>query len=71
MTMRRYGDLMASVGEYTDQTGKKAKRWTRCGVVMRDDKSGALSIKVDAVPIGPTWSGWFSVKNIDGTNEEI
>jgi hypothetical protein len=62
--MRRYGDLMASVGEFTDDQGRKAKRWIRCGVVMRDDRTGALSIKIDVVPISPEWSGWFAVRNI-------
>lgn len=68
MTMRRYGDLMASCGEFRDQRGRKAKRWIRCGVVMRDDRSGALSVKLDAVPVRPDWSGWLAVKNIEGVN---
>ncbi len=63
MTMFRFGDLMASVGEFTDADGKKCKRWLRCGVVMRDDTSGAWSIKLDAVPVCPSWSGWLAVRN--------
>jgi hypothetical protein len=65
MTMRRYGDLVASVGEFTDSAGKKAKRWVRCGVVMRDTNTGSMSIKLDAVPVMPGWSGWLAVKNIE------
>ncbi len=64
MTMRRFGDLMASVGEYVDADGTKAKRWIKCGVVMKDDVSGAQSIKLDAVPVSPSWSGWLAVRNI-------
>lgn len=68
--MRRHGDIMASVGEYTDAQGRKAKRWIRCGVLMRDDSSGALSIKLDAVPVLPSWSGWFAVRNVESTDGE-
>lgn len=62
--MRRYGDLMASAGEFTDDDGRKVKRWLKCGVVMRDDRSGTLSIKLDTVPVRPDWSGWLAVRNI-------
>jgi hypothetical protein len=65
VTMRRYGDLMASVGEFTDAYGKKAKRYVKCGVLMKDDRSGALSINLEVVPVAPTWSGWFAVRNIN------
>ena len=64
MTMRRFGDLMASVGEFKDSDGKKCKRWLKVGVMMRDDTSGAMSIKLDAVPVSPHWSGWLAVRNI-------
>ena len=67
--MRRHGDLMASVGEFIDQDGRKAKRWLKVGVVMRDDQSGALSIKLDAIPVSPDWSGWLAVKNVEGEAE--
>lgn len=63
MTMRKYADLMASVGEFTDAQGRRAKRWVPCGVLMRDDASGALSVKLDAVPVAPAWSGWLAVRN--------
>lgn len=63
MAMRKLGDVMASVGEFVDTDGRKAKRWLRVGVAMRDDKSGSISIKLDAVPIGPSWSGWLAVRN--------
>ena len=65
MTMRRLGDLMASVGQYIDADGKKSKRWLKVGVVMKDDVSGAQSIKLDAVPVSPSWSGWLAVRNIN------
>jgi hypothetical protein len=65
MTMRKYADLLASVGEFEDSDGRKAKRWTRVGVMMRDDRSGAWSIKIDCIPVGPHWSGWLAVRNVD------
>jgi hypothetical protein len=70
MAMKRHGDLMASVGEYIDSQGRKAKRWIRCGVVMVDDRSGAMSIKLDAVPVTPGWSGWLAVRNTETGQEE-
>lgn len=66
--MRRYGDLVTSAGEFFDDEGRKVKRWLKCGVVMRDDRSGALSIKLDTVPVRPDWSGWLAVRNI--SNDE-
>lgn len=70
MTMRKYGDLMASAGEWTDQHGRKAKRWIPCGVVMRDPDSGRMSIRLDSVPVRPDWSGWLAVRNVDGSDDE-
>lgn len=67
--MRKYADLMASTGEFRDAEGRKAKRWIRCGVVMRDDKSGALSVKLDAVPVTPGWSGWMAIRNVEGESK--
>lgn len=64
MTMRRYADVLATVGEYTDRNGRKAKRSLKVGVLMRDPDSGRMSIKLDAVPVRPDWSGWLKVARI-------
>ena len=64
MSMQKLGDLMASTGSYIDSQGRKAKRWTRVGVVMHDKSTKKMSIKIDCIPIGPTWSGWLAVRNI-------
>lgn len=69
MAMRRFGDLMASVGEFTDHDGRKAKRWIRCGVVMRDEQSGKMSVKLDAFPVAPGWSGWLAIRNVEEQSE--
>lgn len=65
MTMRHYGDLMASVGKFTDNDGKEAKRWVKVGVLMKDDAGGAMSIQLDLVPVSPDWSGWLAVRSVD------
>jgi hypothetical protein len=70
MSMKKFGDLMASTGEYTDSQGRKAKRWTRCGVLMKDDVNGSMSIKLDCVPVSPTWSGWLAVRNVETAGQE-
>ena len=64
MSMRHHADLFATVGEYTDQDGKKAKRRVKVGAIFRDGASGAMSIKLDVIPVAREWSGWISVANI-------
>ena len=64
MTMRRYADLMTSTGSFVGADGEKAKRWLKLGILMKDDTSGAMSLKLDAIPVSPTWSGWIAVRNM-------
>jgi hypothetical protein len=70
VTMRRWADLLATVDEYRDATGAKCKRQIKAGVLMKDDRSGALAVKIDALPVSPTWSGWLAVRNVDQTEQE-
>lgn len=63
--MRKFADVLASVGEFVGSDGKPAKAWTRCGVLMKDDRSGRLSLKLDVIPVRPTWSGWFAIRNVN------
>jgi len=63
--MRRAADLVAHVGTFRDQEGRAAKRSLRVGVLMRDPVTGAMSVKLDAFPISPGWSGWLAVTNRD------
>lgn len=69
--MRYAGDVMAHVGDFKGADGKKVKRWARCGVAMRDARSGSLSIKLDTVPVGPTWSGWLTVRNVPSGGPDV
>lgn len=52
-------EAVATVGEYQDKSGNTKKRYQRVGVVFENDE-GHLSLKMDAVPVGPDWSGWVN-----------
>lgn len=60
MSMRKTHDLAASAGEYRNSHGETKKRWINCGAMFTDDQDGRISIKLESVPVGPEWSGWFS-----------
>ena len=64
MSMRKVADLVATVGEYTNKAGEKKKRYVKSGVVFEDDE-GRRSHKIDAIPVSPEWSGWFSEYPVD------
>jgi hypothetical protein len=61
MTMRKHAELFATVGTWQDDHGKTHKRKVRCGVLMRDDSSGRMAVRIEALPVLPDWSGWLSV----------
>jgi hypothetical protein len=65
MSMRRTHDVLASTGEYKDRDGNMKKRWLRVGVIMEDERTGELAIKMEAMPVGPEWSGWLKPKRIE------
>ena len=52
-------DVVATIGEYKDrQTGETKKRFLNVGKAFTDD-DGGISLKLDCIPSGPEWSGWF------------
>ena len=54
-------DAIAIVGEYKDpKTGDMKKRFAKCGSVFINDE-GAISFKMDAVPVAG-WDGWINAK---------
>ena len=57
-------DVVATVGEYTNAAGEKKKRYATCGKCFTDDE-GRQSIKLDVIPTGPGWSGWFSLYPVE------
>ena len=50
---------MARTGSYTDRDGNEKSRWTKCGVVF--ESSNGLSLKLESVPVGNDWNGFFSL----------
>lgn len=59
MPSRKTHDVVATVGEYEVQ-GQKKKRYVNVGSAFTNDE-GNISIKLDAVPVSPEWSGWLSL----------
>ena len=58
-------DVVATIGEYTDrETGLVKKRYHTCGKCFTDNE-GRQSIKLDAIPAGPGWTGWLSLYPVD------
>ena len=53
-------DVVATTGEYTNQSGEKKKEYTNVGKAFTDDQ-GRISIKMKTIPVGPEWSGWLSL----------
>lgn len=59
MASKYFGDLVFSTGEY-EKDGKTKKRWSKAGAVFKDDETGNISIKFEAMPVGE-WSGWMKI----------
>jgi hypothetical protein len=59
MKARKTHDVVATVGKY-QSNGEEKKRYLTCGSAFSDDQ-GRISIKLDAVPVTPEWSGWLSL----------
>lgn len=54
-------DIVATIGKYKDrQTGEEKKQYLTVGKCFTDDQ-GRQSIKLDALPVAPEWSGWLSL----------
>lgn len=56
--------LLATTGKYKGADGTEKKRYLQVGVLFTGD-DGRMSIKLDAVPVGPEWSGYLSVFPMD------
>ena len=59
--MSKVYDVVAGVGRYQDRNGNEKTRWVRCGAIFRNAESGRLSLKLESVPVGNEWEGWFSL----------
>ena len=64
MAARRTHDVVATVGKYKDQSGEEKKRYITVGSAFTDEE-GRISIKLDACPVSPEWSGWLSLYPVE------
>lgn len=56
--MKKIYDAVAVVGTYKTNDGDEKKRYVNVGSVFEGEKG--MSLKLDAVPIGPDFNGWIS-----------
>jgi hypothetical protein len=63
------GKIVASNGEY-EVDGVKKKRWQKIGTLFQDNQTAEFSMKIDAIPVGPEWSGWAKVFPLDERKAE-
>lgn len=56
--------ILATVGKYKDNDGNEKKRYVQCGVAFSDEQ-GRISLKMDAMPVSPEWSGWLQLYPVD------
>ena len=67
--MKQFKKVVATVGKYTDANGQEKNRYVTVGkAFIRDDKS--VSIKVDAMPVGPEFSGWLNLYALDEDRQQ-
>jgi len=57
--MAKKYDLVAITGTYTDGQGNEKKRYMTCGAVF--EKDGKFSLKLEGLPVGGDWNGWFGL----------
>jgi len=61
--------ILATVGTYKDGDGNEKKRYVQCGVAFTDEQ-GRVSLKMDAMPVSPEWSGWLQLFPMDDDRRE-
>lgn len=67
--MKQWKKVVATVGKYTDASGNEKNRYVTVGrAFLRDDKS--VSIKVDSMPVGPEFSGWLNLYDLDEDRQQ-
>ena len=67
--MKQFKKVVATVGKYTDANGNEKNRYITVGrAFIRDDKS--VSIKLDSVPLGPEFSGWLNLYDLDEDRQQ-
>lgn len=62
--------IVATIGTYKDrQTGEEKKRYLTVGTAFSDEQ-GRVSLKIDAMPVSPEWSGWLSLYPLDEDRQQ-
>lgn len=56
---KRTHDVVATIGKYV-KDGEEKKRYLTVGSAFTSE-NGSISIKLDAVPVSPEWSGFLSL----------
>lgn len=67
--MKQFKKVVASNGKYTDSQGQEKNRYITVGrAFLRDDKS--VCIKLDSMPVGPEFSGWLNLYDLDEDRQQ-
>ena len=62
--MKQFKKVVATVGKYTDANGQEKNLYVTVGrAFIREYKS--VSIKVYSMPVGPEFSGWLNLYDLD------
>lgn len=71
--MRKKYDAVATIGTYRTKAGEEKKKYLTCGAVFEGD-DGRLSMKLDAIPASPEWTGWvafYEPRDANGTSTHV
>ena len=58
MASKYIGAVCFSSGEY-EVNGEKKKRWSKAAAAFKDEETGRVSFKFEALPASPDWSGFM------------
>ena len=64
MGKRAIKRLMAKDGSTYQKNGETKNGYMRCGVMLKDDQTGEISIKISGLPIA--FDGWLSSWDMEG-----
>ena len=68
--MKQFKKVVATNGKYTDANGNEKNRYFTVGrAFLREDKS--ITIKIDAMPVGPEFSGWLNLYDLDEDRQAV
>lgn len=70
MAAKRTHEVVATTGKYKDANGEEKKRYLNVGSAFTDEQ-GRISVKLDAVPVTPDWSGWLSLYPVDKKQDRV